>query len=518
MPETPLLTIREAAAKQGSGLTVYLMEELGDARLNCLKLKKLIADASKLVENSTHRDHFFEVAGHLIVGIPQTIFKLEKALEATALAASRLDYEEIKQALLPEKAEELEEALKDVRIRYVQRRAGESMTPRKASEQLKTIAATLRESKDERAALASLGALLGEVEEGLPKTASEDRFAVQLEGLAKELETVKSPSRTRLSFVLRRMLGERTSFEKQGNSRQDVMDGFMKANPSMTKEDAEKAADEWEKNKDVVKDKHAASEHMDYVFRAVLDADKKLSGVTNTLEYLARNTALVPDRTSAAQMGNAAKRALTLVHDIQTDLHSAWMVGRQVGKQASEPVADEKLSRFEEGKPADPTENMSPEDAKKWKEEHDKNKDNFKSAGKDYEGKLYVVVEKNGKRKKEGPMDQRAAKSRFSELIGDPDVTFVGFERVEQQSKEASWKVDAAVSQVAIEQIQGNSREEVMDGFKKQNPDLTEAQLKEFADQWEKNKDVVKDKHAAWKAAAQEQQDENEKADNDWKA
>jgi len=44
-------------------------------------------------------------------------------------------------------------------------------------------------------------------------------------------------------------------------------------------------------------------------------------------------------------------------------------------------LADQKLlSRFEEGKPADPTENMSPEDAKKWWEEHNKNKDNFKTA------------------------------------------------------------------------------------------------------------------------------------------
>jgi len=38
------------------------------------------------------------------------------------------------------------------------------------------------------------------------------------------------------------------------------------------------------------------------------------------------------------------------------------------------------LSRFEEGKPADPTKNMSPEDAKKWWEEHAKNKDNFKAS------------------------------------------------------------------------------------------------------------------------------------------
>ncbi len=41
---------------------------------------------------------------------------------------------------------------------------------------------------------------------------------------------------------------------------------------------------------------------------------------------------------------------------------------------------DAKRSRFEEGVPADPTENMNPADAKKWKEEHDKNKDNFKAS------------------------------------------------------------------------------------------------------------------------------------------
>ena len=37
-------------------------------------------------------------------------------------------------------------------------------------------------------------------------------------------------------------------------------------------------------------------------------------------------------------------------------------------------------SRFEEGKPADPTENMNPADAKEWQKQNEKNKDNFKSA------------------------------------------------------------------------------------------------------------------------------------------
>jgi hypothetical protein len=49
------------------------------------------------------------------------------------------------------------------------------------------------------------------------------------------------------------------------------------------------------------------------------------------------------------------------------------------GYKAASTTADEELvGRFEEGKPADPTKNMSPEDAKKWREEHQKNKDKFK--------------------------------------------------------------------------------------------------------------------------------------------
>jgi hypothetical protein len=47
-----------------------------------------------------------------------------------------------------------------------------------------------------------------------------------------------------------------------------------------------------------------------------------------------------------------------------------------------ETTAELVLSRFEEGKPADPTENMSPEDAKTWREQTDEHKDEFKAAAK----------------------------------------------------------------------------------------------------------------------------------------
>jgi hypothetical protein len=111
--------------KEASGLLVYLMEELGDARLRCAQLKKYVKDATDLIEKSEHRDHFFEVAGNLIWGIPDVLLRLDKALDATAMAAARLDYEEIKNGLRPEKAEELESVMNDTRLRYLNRRSTE---------------------------------------------------------------------------------------------------------------------------------------------------------------------------------------------------------------------------------------------------------------------------------------------------------------------------------------------------------------------------------------------------------
>lgn len=46
----------------------------------------------------------------------------------------------------------------------------------------------------------------------------------------------------------------------------------------------------------------------------------------------------------------------------------------------AEEDEDEKEARFEKGKPADPTKNMSPEDKAKWKSQKEKNKDKFKKA------------------------------------------------------------------------------------------------------------------------------------------
>jgi hypothetical protein len=213
------------------------MEELTDARMRCDQLKRYVAQAVKMINNSEKRDHFFEVAGNLLYGIPEALFKLDKALDATALAASRLDYEELKQQLKPEKAEELEQVLNEVRIRHIDRRSDP---------------ATL---------------LKGKTTMRVFKAASQDRIASALRKVADEVEAgVLHPTTASVRLYRVLMALSQTAEQAlqamapfQADSREEVMEGFKDANPNLSQAELEEIADQWEKNKNVVKDKSAAA-------------------------------------------------------------------------------------------------------------------------------------------------------------------------------------------------------------------------------------------------------------------
>lgn len=271
-------------AEKTAGITVYLMEELTDARLRCEQLKGFVDQAMRLISTSPQKAHFYEVAGNLLYGIPDTLFRLDKALDATALAASRLDYEELKQQLRPEKVQELENALKDVRIRRFDRRA-----PQVPQQEM--IMRKLATGSDVVSALRHIANAIE----------AQERKGEQ-------------PSTSKIAQALQTVIGAMNpSADEAHRSR---FEEGKPADPTenMDGDDAKKWKTEHEKNKDN--------------FKAAVEAPK----VTFT---------------------NCTFKA----------------------------AADEDhFSKFEEGKPADPTDNMSDEDAKKWKIEHLKNKDNFKGA------------------------------------------------------------------------------------------------------------------------------------------
>jgi hypothetical protein len=253
--------------KEASGIVVYLMEELGDARLRCAQLKKYVKDATDMIDKSEHRDHFFEVAGNLIYGIPDALLKLDKALDATALAAARLDYEEIKNGLRPEKADELETALNDTRLRYLNRRSNEEnsdMNAKSAAHFLNKIADLT--DKQGRVPVAAVMALVAKLEKGDKRaSALTGKASTAFRNLAKTIGTQKNPSRVALAGVLRRIVGDTlevglaqpqlgSGFQQQ-QQQAGAGEDFQKANPKITDEEAKVIDEMHDEHKDVVKDK-----------------------------------------------------------------------------------------------------------------------------------------------------------------------------------------------------------------------------------------------------------------------
>lgn len=364
-----------------AGVTVYLMEELGDARMRCDQLVRYVDEAIKLVEASPQKEAVFETAGHLVRSIPETTFKLQKALQAVALAATRLDYEELKQELRPEKVEQLEKVLQDVRIRQVKRRS-QPWAPEEAAK-MRSFAAQVRLLDEE---LSKMENVTMSQDSALEWKVGHNVQAEDWTGHFSQTTQLASPD--------------------------EVRENFKKENPELSDEDLDKFVSQWLKNKDVVKDKNASDddkmsrheegkpvdptkdmspedaaewkknteEHKDD-FKAASDLSWKVAAERPSADRLLGSVESI-EKACKDLKHHLDKGEKTPWDDVERLLNSirstsATML-RRMGKTASDD--EDKQSKFEEGKPADPTENMSPEDAATWKTEHEKNKDRFKAA------------------------------------------------------------------------------------------------------------------------------------------
>ena len=109
------------SSSKTASATLYIQEELSDARLRTDELKHYIVRALDLVHKSNQRDHLYEVAGDIIHAVPECLLKIERALGAASMALNKVDYEEQRQILRPEKVDELERVLEEVRLRMPRR-------------------------------------------------------------------------------------------------------------------------------------------------------------------------------------------------------------------------------------------------------------------------------------------------------------------------------------------------------------------------------------------------------------
>jgi len=110
-----MATTRRASA------VLYLQEELSDARLRTDELRRHIHKALAFVNACPEKDRIHAVCGDILQAVPVCLLKLEKALDAAALASNELDNAELRQELRPEKLSELEAVLDEVRIQLPRR-------------------------------------------------------------------------------------------------------------------------------------------------------------------------------------------------------------------------------------------------------------------------------------------------------------------------------------------------------------------------------------------------------------
>jgi len=181
----------------------------------------------------------------------------------------------------------LERALSDSRLRKLRRSEGEEprgkegsmLNPKIAANELHQIAQHVEVTGN--VPIGKLVSLISQLEAGKREaSASPQKVAGYLHALADNLLTTgedsdpsNRPSRFTLAQHLRRVVGDQiqmpmTSGQQQvsaqevaqiyqrSNSREEVMKGFKDANPAMSEEDLSKAADMWEKHRNVVKDQN----------------------------------------------------------------------------------------------------------------------------------------------------------------------------------------------------------------------------------------------------------------------
>lgn len=389
-----------------AGISLYLMEELGDARLHCAQLSHYLDLARQIVEKSKAKDHIYEVAGHLLQAIPEHLFKLEKSLQAVALAADRMDYEEIKQELKPDKVQELERVLKEVRIRTVPHRSEprQPMNPKQAAESLQAIADGIRSTG--KVPVVQVASLIAQLE-GQDRTASDSTAVAALfEEMGKSLlqPSVEAPSRLQLASSIRKALsacmdacdlsmanGLPTSPDEQ-EARRSRFEKGQPADPTqnMNPEDKKKWEDSNEEHKDNFKE--AALDPGPMPRMELMKSDMMVAyrrGTAGNWKYalvslieVVENLGFLLKELGGGTDGMA--KATLLNREIVKVRRSLRATGLETMPDEMGLMAaseDDRRSRFEKGKPADPTENMSEGDAAKWKQKNDEHGDKFKKEG-----------------------------------------------------------------------------------------------------------------------------------------
>jgi len=117
---------------------------------------------------------------------------------------------------------------------------------------------------------------------------------------------------------------------------------------------------------------------------------------------------------------------------------------------------EEKMARFEKGKPADPTENMSAEDAAEWERQNELHRDKFKEASKKQAGMAVVrrttsiAVRILNTKPEPGGQRQFITGQMSIDFGGDVQPDAVRFGAFVSTDKNSNWMVESFVPQKTV--------------------------------------------------------------------
>lgn len=88
-----------------------LSEGVSSARVEAYRMRHMVNRATEIVEKSVAKDHLYQVAGDIIVGMPQRLDRIEQILDRTSYALAKMGDAHLKQRLPISDRELVEESL-----------------------------------------------------------------------------------------------------------------------------------------------------------------------------------------------------------------------------------------------------------------------------------------------------------------------------------------------------------------------------------------------------------------------
>ena len=89
-----------------------LTEGVAESRVHVHRIRHLIDRAQTLVEHSERKEHIYQVAGDIVVGIPSRLEELERILDRTSYALSKMGQDFLRGRINIDDRTMVEEAVK----------------------------------------------------------------------------------------------------------------------------------------------------------------------------------------------------------------------------------------------------------------------------------------------------------------------------------------------------------------------------------------------------------------------